>query len=67
MANEQFLEICEERESALEKIKNTPICLKWGKFECRVENDKVYYSRWVKKQRENIVGIESYRTVEGGL
>lgn len=66
MTNEQFLEICEERESALEKIKNMPICLRWGKFECRIENDKVYYRRWVKKERENIVGIKSYQ-VECGM
>lgn len=62
MTNEQFLEICEDRESALEKIKNMPICLRWGKFECRIENGKVYYSRWVKKRR-NIVGIQNYKTV----
>lgn len=67
MTNEQFLEICEERESALEKIKNMPICLRWGKFECRIEGNKVYYSRWIKKKRENIVGIESYETIEGDI
>lgn len=67
MTNEQLLEICEERESVLEKIKNTPICLKWGKFECRVENDKVYYSRWTKKKRDCIVGVKDYAILNGGV
>lgn len=44
----------DECKNKLQKIRQKPIILKWGKYECWTENETIHYSKWVKKQRDFI-------------
>lgn len=47
-----WLEFQLQHQARLQEIRQKPIALKWGQYECWVENGTIHYSKWVKKQRE---------------
>lgn len=54
MTQFELFDFQDEYKNKLQEIRQKPIILKWGKYECWVENEIVHYSKWVKKQREFI-------------
>lgn len=60
MTQFELFDFQDECKNKLQKIHQDPIILKWGSYECWAENNKIHYSKWVKKQREFV----SYYIVE---
>lgn len=71
MTQFELFEFQDDHNRKVQKIRQKPIILKWGKYECRIENGTIYYSKWVKKQRDFISYdiIEPIQTYEihGGI
>lgn len=62
------LELNKQNKDKIKEIRNCPITLKFGEYECEVKNENIKYLKWIKKQR-NIVSYEISSPVEfrGGI
>lgn len=52
MTQFELFDFQDECKTKLQEIRQKPIILKIGKYECWVENESIHYSKWIKKQRE---------------
>ena len=62
MTQFELFEFQDECKDKLQEIRQKPIVLKWGKYECWVENNIIFYSKWSKKQ----IDLTQYKSITHG-
>lgn len=69
MTQFEWFDFQDQHQEKLKEIRSKPIVLKLGKYECWVENEKIHYAKWVKKQREFVkkTGGEIQAYLFGGI
>lgn len=68
MTQIDILELNKQNKDKIKEIRDCPIILKFGKYECKVKKYNIEYFKWVKKKRD-IVSYEVSNLTEcrGGL
>lgn len=62
MTQFELFDFQDECKTKLQEIRQKPIILKIGKYECWVENESIHYSKWIKKQ----IDLTQYKSVTHG-
>ena len=62
MTQFELFDFQDECKAKLQEIRQKPIILKIGKYECWVENESIHYSKWTKKQ----IDLTQYKYVTHG-